>query len=72
VYFEVADRFGMARKIITDFVGPDRVATISCLAHGYEVELPIQCVPDIVRLLVSQDIAVYQAVRYAKTGRIWA
>ncbi len=42
------------------------------LAHGYETELPIQCVPDIVRLLSAENIAVYQVVRYAKTNRVWA
>jgi hypothetical protein len=42
------------------------------LAHGYETELPIQCVPDLVRLLSAENIAVYQVVRYAKTNGVWA
>jgi hypothetical protein len=72
VYFEVPDPSGIAGKIIADFVGPARVASIVALAHGYETELPIQCVPEIVRLLSAENIAVYQVVRYAKTNRVWA
>jgi hypothetical protein len=37
----------------------------------YEAELPIQCVPEIVKLLVAENIAVYQVVRYAKTTATW-
>jgi hypothetical protein len=72
VYFEVADMSGIARKIMADFVGPARAAGVLALAHGYEVELPIQCVPEIVRLLSAENIAVYQVVRYAKTNGVWA
>lgn len=71
VYFEVPDPSGIAGKIIADFVGSERAAAIVALAHGYEVELPIQCVPEIVRLLAAQNIAVYQVVRYAKTNGVW-
>lgn len=71
VYFEVPDPSGIAGKIIADFVGTERADSIVALAHGYEVELPIQCVPEIVRLLAAQNIAVYQVVRYAKTNMAW-
>ena len=50
VYFEVPDPSGIARKIIADFIGRERASTIIALAHGYETELPIQCVPEILRL----------------------
>ena len=70
VYFEVADNAGIARKIISDFVGAERAGEILALAHGYELELPIQCVPEIVRLLSAENIAVYQVVRYAKTSEV--
>jgi hypothetical protein len=72
VYVEVADPHGVAGKIIADFVGPSRAASIIVLAHGYETELPIQCVPDLVKLLSAENIAVYQVVRYAKTNGVWA
>lgn len=72
VYFELPDPSGIAGKIIADFVGSERATSIVALSHGYEVELPIQCVPDIVRLLSAENIAVYQVVRYAKTNGVWA
>jgi hypothetical protein len=72
VYFEVSDPQGTAGKIIAAFVGEQRAASMIVLAHGYETELPIQCVPDIVRMLSAKNIAVYQVVRYAKTNGVWA
>jgi hypothetical protein len=72
VYFEVRDPTGMARQIIDDFLGGERAKQVLVLAHGYEMELPIQCVPEIVRLLAAANIAVYQVVRYAKTNAVWA
>lgn len=72
VYLELLDERGVAKKIIADFVGSTRAAAIVSLAHGYETELPIQCIPEIVRLLVGENIAVYQVVRYAKAGGAWS
>lgn len=72
VYFEVSDPQGTAGRIIADFLGEQRAASMILLAHGYETELPIQCVPDIVRMLSTENIAVYQVVRYAKTNGVWA
>ncbi|MEZ8093094.1 hypothetical protein L4D00_08050 [Photobacterium swingsii] len=71
VYFEVRDHDGKAYAIIAAFVGDDRVDTITRLAHGYEVPLPIQCIPDIVRMLAEHNIAVYQVIRYAKLNQSW-
>lgn len=65
-------RMAQQEKIIADFVGPHKAASMIVLAHGYETELPIQCVPDLVRLLSAENIAVYQVVRYAKTNGVWA
>ncbi len=53
------------------FVGEANAQSLLTLAHGYEVELPIQAVPDLVGLLVTSNIAVYQVVRYARTDGIW-
>ena len=71
VYFEVPNATNEAKKIISAFIGAERSETIVTLAHGYEVELPIQCVPEVVRLLANSNIAVYQVVRYAKTNHSW-
>ena len=71
VYFEVPDSTHEGRKIIAAFIGQERAEKIVTLAHGYEIELPIQCVPDLVRLLTHANIAVYQVVRYAKTNGTW-
>ena len=72
VYFEILDSRNEGKRIISDFIGRVRSEKIVTLTHGYEVELPIQCVPDVVRLLISANIAVYQVVRYAKTNGTWA
>lgn len=71
VYFEVADVDDTVYTLLQDFAGADRADTILCLAHGYELELPIQCVPDIVKMISSKNIAIYQVVRYAKTASSW-
>ena len=67
VYFEVSEHQGMARKVIEAYLGPERSENLTLLPYGYECEVAIQCVPDIVRELAKQNIAVYQVVRYAKT-----
>lgn len=41
------------------------------LTHGFELVLPIQCVPDIGRLLTRDNIAIYQTVRYAQDEGSW-
>jgi hypothetical protein len=71
-YFEVTKHDEAAKKIILKYTGPEKSNAFIELTHGYEVELPIQCVPDIVRELVNGNIAVYQVVRYAKTNGIWS
>jgi hypothetical protein len=70
-YFEIGEHEEGAKKIILKYLGPEKSKSLIKLAHGYEVELPIQCVPDIVRELANVNIAVYQVVRYAKTNGIW-
>ena len=66
VYFELMDVDGKAGEIITGFLGAEQIDSIMKLDYGYEVELPIQSVPDIVRELSRHNIAIYQVVRYAK------
>jgi len=38
---------------------------------GYELAIPIQCIPDIVRRLVDKNIAVYQIVRGERINESW-
>ena len=71
VYFEVGEHQGIAKQVIEAYLGPIRSKNLTVLPYGYECELAIQCVPDIVRELAQQNIAVYQVVRYAKTKNVW-
>lgn len=72
VYLEVAEHDDLVLGVLTQFLGEDRAAGISRVAHGYELELPIQCVPDVIIRLSEENIAVYQVVRYAKTNKTWS
>ncbi len=70
-YFEVGEYNDLAKTIITDFLGSERVADLVSLTHGYEFNLPIQCVPDLVRKLLEENIGIYQIVRFAKVNGTW-
>ncbi|MEZ8782313.1 hypothetical protein AB6D77_06645 [Vibrio splendidus] len=67
VYFEVGEWEGTALSILESFVGQSpstsTSTSISHLEFGYELAMPIQCVPDLVRLLTEKNIAIYQIVR---------
>jgi len=70
-YFELSEYNGSAKKVIMSFLGGERSESLITLKHGYEVDLPIQCVPDIIRELIKKcNIAVYQVVRYAKVSQM--
>ena len=71
VYFEVGGLDLGVKEIIADLIGGERAKRIRTLAHGYELELPIQCIPEIIQKLVLKNIAVYQVVRYAKASGTW-
>ena len=70
-YFEVAEYEKTAQKIIENYLGEERSALLVKRDHGYEVELAIQCVPDLTSALVNGDVGIYQIVRYAKTKGSW-
>ena len=72
LYFEIRDADGAAERIIRDFLGAERARQMCRLEHGFEIELPIQCVPDLVRLLMNRNIGIYQVVRYARVGGSWS
>ena len=71
VYFEVVEWEGIALDIITSFVGDLHSKHILHLEFGYELAMPIQCIPDVVRLLSQKDIAIYQIVRGDKVEETW-
>lgn len=71
VYFEVGEHDGLARRTIEDYLGTERSKTLISLPYGYECEVTIQIVPEIVAVLLKHNIGVYQVVRYAKTNSTW-
>jgi hypothetical protein len=70
-YLEVPDIDGSTESLIRDFLGAGRSAELQRLTHGFELVMPIQCAPDLVRRLTGANIAVYQVVRYAKVAGAW-
>lgn len=59
---------GITLDIITSFVGDSHSKHILHLEFGYELAMPIQFIPDVVRLLSQKDIGIYQIVRGDKMG----
>ena len=70
-YLEVADRRAATRRLIEEFLPQHHASQIVDLDYGFELEMPIQCAPDLVRLLSNENIAIYQLVRLAKTKGRW-
>ena len=70
-YLETADIGGTAERALRDFLGPRHAKRLRRLAHGFEFAAPIQCAPDLIRLLTQENIAVYQLVRRAKVEGSW-
>ncbi len=71
LYFELIDVHGTAERVLRNFLGPLHAKRVQRVAHGFEFVAPIQCVPDLVRLLTRENIAVYQVVRQAKVEGKW-
>ena len=71
VYFEVGEHQEKAKKVLESYLGEDRKGNMQAVAHGYIVEIALQCTPDIVKRLVDDNIAVYQVNRFAKSGGRW-
>jgi hypothetical protein len=72
VYFEVGEWEGIARDAIIAFLverANDHPAfdfddsLLHARPHGYEVDLPMQLIPEVVRALAERNVAVYQVVR---------
>lgn len=72
VYVEVGEWKGLARDAISDFlVERSRElqdfhfspSDIRARQHGYEVDLPMQLIPELVRALTVRNVAIYQVLR---------
>jgi hypothetical protein len=70
-YLELADCGPATRRLIEEFLPPYHAMRLVALDYGFEFEMPIQCAPDLVRLLLSRNIAIYQLVRLAKAKADW-
>lgn len=70
-YLEVADCRPATRRLIEEFLPEHHAERIVDLDYGFEIEMPIQCAPDLIRLLSNDNIAIYQLVRLAKTNGRW-
>jgi len=66
IYFEIGEHQGVGLAILTRFVGELHSNLILPLEFGYEVTMPIQCVPEVVKLLNEENIAIYQIIRGKK------
>jgi hypothetical protein len=70
-YLELADCSQTTRRLIEKFLPQHHAARIVDLDYGFEFEMPIQCAPDLLKHLISKNIAIYQLVRIAKTNGHW-
>ncbi|MEP2978241.1 MAG: hypothetical protein ABJO86_02070 [Lentilitoribacter sp.] len=70
-YLEVAEHEQMAFDTIKELFGMDRLHLITPIDHGYEIIMPIQLAPDLLRNLLNKNLAIYQLVRFAKTSGRW-
>lgn len=70
-FFEVSDQDGIARSVLLKYLGNERSIHLRGVENGYELDIPIQCVPELVRLLTNDNIAVYQVARLAKSEGRW-
>lgn len=70
-FFEVSDDSGIAKDILLKYLGDERSFHLREVENGYELNISIQCAPELVRLLTKDNIAVYQVVRLAKSDGRW-
>jgi hypothetical protein len=65
-FFEIVDNSGTVKQMISNFLGEENSKSLAAVAYGYEFDMPIQCAPDLIRLLAMENIGIYQVVRGAK------
>lgn len=72
VYFEVGKWQQVAREAISAFLLERSrnhpafhfdPASVQAVDHGYELNLPMQLIPEVVRALADRNVAVYQVLR---------
>lgn len=68
-YLEIPDHGGTVEAVLIEFLGDVHARYLHRLTHGFELDMPIQRVPDLVRELIRHNFAIYQIVRYAKIDR---
>lgn len=75
VYFEVGDHDGFAKGVMVSFLtarsqnDPGSAfssASLRTYGQGYEVDICMQLIPELVRELAAKNVAVYQVVRINK------
>jgi hypothetical protein len=71
IYIETADVGSSPEQVLRAYLGPEHGKNLRRLLHGFEFIVPIQCVPEIVRLLTLENIAVYQVVRQSRVDGRW-
>lgn len=75
MYLEVGEHEDVAKGVIERFLAarsqeiPGLSFTTDSIrphAHGYEVDIPLQLIPEVVRELSRENVAVYQVIRINK------
>jgi hypothetical protein len=75
VYFEVGEHENLAGAVMTQFLmsRSQDIPNLSFSAnslrqhtYGYEVDIPLQLIPEIVRELAKKNVAIYQVIRINK------
>jgi hypothetical protein len=70
-YLEIPDPDRRAERLIREWLGTRHAEALQPITHGFELVMPLQCAPDLVRSLVGANVAVYQVVRFAKVAGVW-
>lgn len=70
-HLELADCGDATRHLVEEFLPQHHAIRIATLEYGFELEMPIQCAPDLVRYLTSKRVAIYQLVRLGRTNSYW-
>jgi hypothetical protein len=70
-YLEARDVDGSSERLIREWLGERHAARVRRLTHGFELVMPLQCAPDLVRHLAGANIGFYQLVRVARIAGEW-
>lgn len=67
-YLEVVDQESTVKNNLSDFLGPAHQGSISDAIYGYEFDMPIQCTPEVVRILSFKNITIDQLIRIRRVA----